>query len=41
MEIKRIAKMGKQRVIIIPSNNTEMAVGDYVKIIKIKDEDDI
>ena len=38
MEIKKIRKQGIQKVITIPAKS-ELNVGDYVKVIKISEND--
>jgi len=38
MEIKKIRKQGKQMILIIPKSS-EFKIGDFVKIIKIEDDE--
>ncbi|MHA1867428.1 MAG: hypothetical protein ACTSXD_05125 [Candidatus Heimdallarchaeaceae archaeon] len=40
MEIKKVTKFGnKQKIVTIPAKS-DIQVGDYVKIIKIKEEEE-
>jgi len=39
MEIKKIRKMGPHKIVYIPKESS-YEVGDYVKIVKIKNEED-
>lgn len=39
MEIKKIRKQGDMKIVTIPAKSN-LNIGDYVKIIKIKEEED-
>ena len=40
MEIKKISKMGPYKIVYIPKQS-ELQAGDYVKIVKVKNEEEV